>query len=200
MSEVCRMMPSTFGGFSQDDVRKYLEEQKSEEERKKKEEAERAAAEKKRLEDEQRRLNQINDRTRNAFGNAGNVGASGASQGVAGGEGNQGVETGSPGAPNYGPGGGVGDGAPSYRLGDRRVQSLPVPRYDNQTEGIVVVEISVDRKGNVTKAVPGVKGSTTLDEYLLREARDAAMKAKFDSNDNAPLLQKGTITYNFKLR
>ena len=171
---------------------------------------EEAAAERKRIEaenaerirreEEQRRIDQINNRTRNAFGNAGNVGESGTSEGIAGGEGNQGVETGSPGARNYGPGGGVGDGAPSYRLGDRRVQSLPVPRYDNQTEGVVVVEISVDRKGNVTKAVPGVKGSTTLDEYLLREARDAAMKAKFDSNDNAPLLQKGTITYNFKLR
>jgi len=157
-------------------------------------------AERIKREEEQRRTDQINNRTRNAFGNAGNVGESGASEGVAGGEGNQGVETGSPGVRNYGPGGGIGDGAPSYRLGDRRVQSLPVPRYDKQSEGVVVVEISVDRKGNVTKADAGVKGSTTLDEYLLREARVAAMKAKFDSNDNAPLLQKGTITYNFKLR
>ena len=121
-------------------------------------------------------------------------------EGVASGEGNQGVETGSPGARNYGPGGGIGDGGPSYRLGDRRVQSLPLPRYDNLSEGIIVVEISVDREGNVTKAVAGVKGSTTLDEYLLMESSDAAMKAKFDSNDSAPLLQKGTITYNFKLR
>jgi colicin import membrane protein len=156
-------------------------------------------AERIRREEEQRRLNQINDRTRNAFGNAGNVGESGASEGVAGGPGNQGVETGAPGAPDYGPGGGVGNGAPSYRLGDRRMQSLPKPSYDNQTEGVVVVEISVDRKGIVTKAVAGVKGSTTLDEYLLKQAHDAAMKARFDSNDNAPLLQKGTITYNFKL-
>jgi colicin import membrane protein len=156
-------------------------------------------AEKKRLEDEQRRREQINDRTRNALGNAGNVGNSGASEGVAGGAGNQGVETGSIDSRNYGPGGGIGNGVPSYRLGDRRMQSLPKPRYDNQTDGVVVVEISVDRKGIVTKAVAGVKGSTTLDEYLLKQAHDAAMKARFDSNDNAPLLQKGTITYNFKL-
>ena len=78
-------------------------------------------AERIRREEEQKRLNQINDRTRNAFGNAGNVGESGASEGVAGGQGNQGVETGSTaGARNYGPGGGVGNGAPSYRLGDRK--------------------------------------------------------------------------------
>jgi len=189
---------------SAEELRRLEEARTAEVKRRQEAEAERMRieeekAERIRREEEQRRLNQINDRTRNAFGNTGNVGESATSQGVAGGEGNQGVETGSPGAPIYGPGGGIGDGAPSYRLGDRRVQSLPVPRYDNQSEGVVVVQISVDRKGNVTEAVPGVKGSTTLDEYLLREARDAAMKAKFDSNDTAPLLQKGTITYIFKL-
>jgi len=157
-------------------------------------------AERLKREEEQRRRDEITNRTRNAFGNAGNVGESGTSEGIAGGEGNQGVETGSTDSRNYGPGGGIGNGAPSYRLGDRKVQSLPVPRYDSQKEGVVVVEISVDRNGVVTKAVAGVKGSTTLDEYLLREAKDAAMRAKFDSNENAPLLQKGTIWYNFKLR
>jgi colicin import membrane protein len=156
-------------------------------------------AERLRREEEQRRLNQIQDRTRNAFGNAGNTGESGTSEGVAGGPGNQGVETGTPGAPNYGLGGGAGNG-PSYKLGNRKFQSLPMPKYDYQSEGVVVVEISVDRQGNVTKAVAGVKGSTTLDDYFLKVAHDAAMKAKFDKSDEAPLLQKGTITYNFKLR
>lgn len=190
---------------SAEELRRLEEARTAEVKRRQEAEAERRRlaeenAERIRREEEQKRLNQINDRTRNAFGNAGNVGESGTSEGIAGGEGNQGVETGTVGVRNYGPGGGIGNGAPSYRLGDRRVQTLPVPRYDKQIEGVVVVEISVDRKGNVTKAVAGVKGSTTLDEYLLREARNAAMKAKFDSNDNAPLLQKGTITYNFKLR
>jgi outer membrane biosynthesis protein TonB len=126
-------------------------------------------AERIRREEEQKRLNQINDRTRNAFGNAGNVGKTGTSEGVAGGEGNQGVETGSTGARIYGPGGGAGDGAPSYRL-ERRVQSLPVPGMTS--EGVVVVEISVDRNGNVTKTVAGVKGSTTW-MNISSEARDA---------------------------
>lgn len=161
---------------------------------------EQETAERLRREEEQRRLDQINSRTRNAFGNAGNVGESGTSEGIAGGAGNQGVETGTVGVRNYGPGGGTGNGSISYNLGDRRFQSLPVPKYDYQAEGTVVVEISVDRSGTVTKAVAGVKGSTTLDEYLLKVARDAAMKAKFDNNNNAPLLQKGTITYIFKLK
>jgi len=190
---------------SAEELRRLEEARTAEVKRRQEAEAERMRiqaenAERIRREEEQRKTDQINNRARNAFGNAGNVGESGTSEGIAGGEGNQGVETGTVGVRNYGPGGGPGTGAPSYRLGDRRVQSLPVPRYDNQTEGVVVVEISVDRKGKVTKAVAGVKGSTTLDEYLLREARDAAMKAKFDSNDNAPLLQKGFIYYIFKLK
>ncbi len=174
---------------------------------KKKEEAEverkriaQETAERVRREEEQRRINQINNRTRNAFGNAGNVGESSTSEGIAGGEGNQGVKTGTVGAGTYGPGGGPGNGTISYSLGDRGFQSLPVPKYEYQVEGRVVVEISVDRSGNVTKAVAGVKGSTTLDEDLLKVAHDAAMKAKFNRSNDAPLLQKGNITYIFRLK
>jgi hypothetical protein len=63
-----------------------------------------------------------------------------------------------------------------------------------------MVEISVDRSGIVIQAIPGTKGSTTLDEYLLKVARDAALKARFDPKSDAPAVQKGTITYNFILR
>jgi len=187
-----------------EELKKLEDARIAERERREEAEAERKrieqeTAERIRREEEQRKLNQINDRTRNAFGNAGNVGESGTSEGVAGGEGNQGVETGSVGVRNYGPGGGTGNGTISYSLGDRKYQTLPVPKYDLQDEGKVVVEISVDRAGNVTKALPGVKGSTTINDYLLKAAKEAAMKAKFDENTNAPLLQKGTITYHFKL-
>jgi TonB family protein len=109
------------------------------------------------------------------------------------------VESGTEGAPNYGPGGGTGDGKISYELGGRKAQSLPHPKYDIQKEGKVVVEVTVNQSGVVTKAVAGVKGSTTLDDNLLRVAREAALKATFDSNPDAPAIQIGTITYNFKL-
>jgi len=62
------------------------------------------------------------------------------------------------------------------------------------------VEVSVDRSGIVVKAVPGVKGSTTLDEHLLSAAKEAAMKATFEPKPTAPLIQTGTITYNFILK
>lgn len=153
-----------------------------------------------RREEEQRKVDQANTRAKNAFGNPGNVGESGTSEGIAGGEGNQGVKTGTVGAATYGPGGGPGNGTISYSLGNRGFQSLPVPKYEVQKEGKVVVEISVDRSGNVTKAVAGVKGSSTLDGDLLKVAKDAAMKAKFNRSNDAPLLQNGFITYIFRLK
>jgi len=156
-------------------------------------------AERLKREEEQKRIDQANARARGAFSNTGNVGTSGQSQGVAGGPGNQGVETGTPDAPNYGPGGGQGTKGISFDLGGRKAQSLFKPPYDIQEDGIVVVAITVDRTGRVTDATPGIKGSTTLDEKLLKLAKEAALKTKFESSNDAPIIQKGTISYNFKL-
>jgi TonB family protein len=88
----------------------------------------------------------------------------------------------------------------AYNLQGRNFQSLAPPKYDYQGEGKVVVEITVDRTGKVTEAIPGIKGSTTLDEYLLSAAKEAALKARFEPKSDAPAFQKGTITYNFVLK
>lgn len=94
----------------------------------------------------------------------------------------------------------INDRGISYNLAGRGIQCLPLPEYNYLSEGRVVVEVTVDRSGKVTKAVPGIRGSNTLDEYLLRVAKEAAIKSKFDANQDAPFIQKGTITYNFILR
>lgn len=157
--------------------------------------------ERKRVEAEQKRQADIKNRTRNALANSKNAGTSSTSEGEAGGTGNQGVPTGSVDSKTRGEGGGLGNnGNISYALGGRGFRSLPSPKYDYQGEGRVVVEVSVDRSGKVTQAVPGTKGSTTLDEYLLRVAKEAAMQARFDPKPDAPVIQKGTITYNFILK
>ena len=54
-----------------------------------------------------------------------------------------------------GEGSGLGDKGISYDLQGRGFKKLPEPKYDYQGEGRVVVEISVDRSGKVTQAVPG---------------------------------------------
>ncbi len=161
---------------------------------------EQAEAERKRIEAEQRRQEEIASKTRAALAGAKNAGTSSKSEGVAGGQGNQGSPTGSVDSQNRGEGSGLGTNGISYSLSGRGVRNLPLPKYDYQGEGRVVVEVSVDRSGKVTQAVPGIKGSNTLDEYLLRVARDAAMLAQFDAKPDAPVIQKGTITYNFILR
>jgi colicin import membrane protein len=150
-------------------------------------------------EEKQQRIQATNARAANAFSRTSNTGTAGQNEGVAGGQGNQGVPSGTVGARTYGPGGGTGDSNISYDLGGRGFQSLPKPPYDYQGEGKVVVEVTVDQAGKVTNARAGVTGSTTADEYLLRVAREAALKARFDVSPNTPI-QKGTITYNFKLK
>lgn len=113
--------------------------------------------------------------------------------------GNQGQTHGSPhSAAREGATGG-GDGI-SFDLGGRASLTLPMPDYPTQKSGRVVVQVTVDRQGNVTKAVPGARGSTTLDAELLRAAERAALLAKFDVSANAPAYQTGTITYVFRLR
>ncbi|MBW6500723.1 MAG: TonB family protein [Bacteroidales bacterium] len=166
-------------------------------ERKKKELEE---AERKRIEAEQKRQADIMNRTRDALASSKNAGTTSTGEGTAGGAGNQGVPTGAVDSKVRGDGSGLGDKGISYDLGGRGFQSLPEPRYEYQVEGRVVVEVSVDREGRVTQATAGFKGSTTLDENLLRVAREAAMKARFEPKPDAPLIQKGTITYNFVLK
>lgn len=105
-----------------------------------------------------------------------------------------------------GTGGGAGSGAgtgtgggtgPSYSLAGRSVRNLPVPAYDEEEQGIVVVTIWVDRDGNVTRAEPGAIGTTAKPGPLWELAKEAAMRAKFNKDGDAPEIQRGTITYRF---
>lgn len=124
---------------------------------------------------------------------------SGSSEGETEGMGNQGNPDGDPNALSHQ--GNTEGGGNSYNLGGRGIKGgLPRPIYPGNEQGKVVVEIYVDRYGNVVKANPGVKGSTLLSKPYLDAAYQAAMKAKFDAKPDAPELQRGTITYRFSLQ
>ena len=91
-------------------------------------------------------------------------------------------------------------GEPNAKLAGRSVNgTLPRPSYAVQTSGKVVGEIWVDNYGNVQKAVAGADGTTVTDKTLWQAARKAALGAHFNMSADAPALQKGTITYIFKL-
>jgi colicin import membrane protein len=161
---------------------------------------EQAELERKRIEDEKRREQEIADRMKNALSTGRNTGTNTTGEGVTTGTGNQGVVTGSVDSRIRGDGSGLGSDGVGYDLAGRTALSLPHPTYNFQVEGIVVVEVTVDRTGKVVAAREGVKGSTILDKDLLRVAKEAALQAKFDVKNDAPNVQVGTITYNFKLR
>lgn len=91
-------------------------------------------------------------------------------------------------------------GEPNAKLEGRSVNgTLPRPTYGVQKAGKVVVEIWVDNYGNVQKAIAGAEGTTVTDNTLWQAARKAALGAHFNMSAEAPALQKGTITYIFKL-
>lgn len=116
-------------------------------------------------------------------------------QGETGKPGDQGKPNGDANAKGYT--GSGGSGGISFSLNGRTLMSLVKPQYDSEEEGTVVVRIYVDRNGKVTRAVPGAKGTTTMDGNLWKTAEKAALQSKFVPKENAPDEQVGTITYRF---
>lgn len=166
-----------------------------------------AELERQKREEEQRRIAEINSRAQGAFGgNASGPGGQGTgtspNQGATFPGGNQGVPTGDPNAGTYGPGG-SGDGSQgtgvSYDLLGRSSTFLAKPDFKINEEGRITVEITVDNKGNVVSARAGVRPTTINNAQLSKATEQAALKTKFNIDDNAPASQQGTITYVFKL-
>lgn len=75
---------------------------------------------------------------------------------------------------------------------------LPVPVYNVQDEGRVVVEIEVNPGGKVVRTKID-KRTNTMNPALRRAAEEAARRARFNTVDGVNN-QVGTITYKFKLK
>lgn len=84
-----------------------------------------------------------------------------------------------------------------YDLSNRYHTYLPIPVYKCQGSGKVTLEIEVNQRGEVEKAVVITGQSTTGDECLIETAVNTALISHFNSDINAPKLQKGTLTYHF---
>lgn len=179
------------------------EAKKKKEEQRKKEEAikreqdriQKEKLEQQRLADAQRQKElAIKNKVAGAFG-AGS--AAGSSQGSGEtGSGNQGSPFGNS---DHGANSGVG-GSGSYSLNGRSIGAggLPRPEYLGQDEGRIVIDITVDPKGNVISATIAKK--TTIDNASMRRsALEAAKRAKFNSISGSNN-QSGSITYRYSLR
>jgi len=99
--------------------------------------------------------------------------------------------------PGKGPGKGPGNGGYGFSLAGRAVLSPPPISKDTKEEGTVVVEITVDKNGNVIKAEPVGRGTNTNNIMLKTKARQAALATKFNVSGEFEE-QKGTLTIIFK--
>lgn len=83
----------------------------------------------------------------------------------------------------------------SFSLTDpvRTSRHLNVPAYRCEGGGEVVVEITVNRAGDVTNARVVEGGDACMRESALASAR----RSRFNIDDSAPARQQGTITYIF---
>lgn len=84
-----------------------------------------------------------------------------------------------------------------YELKGRHKIYLPIPIYKCEGEGLVVVEITVNRSGKVTHSRILKDESAVDDSCLFDAAERAARKSRFNESPESPVLQKGKIHYNF---
>ena len=113
--------------------------------------------------------------------------------------GDKGQPDGDPYANSYYGGPGSGSGGVGYGLNGRGAPSRKVFKQDCNESGLVVVRIEVDRNGNVTKAEPGVRGTTNNAACLLEPAKKIALSHKWRADSKAPTRQVGFVSVNFKL-
>ncbi|RFZ95198.1 energy transducer TonB [Mucilaginibacter conchicola] len=111
--------------------------------------------------------------------------------------GNQGKTTGTTLTNNYN-GTGSGNGG-NLNLTQRSFVSSPKVDAANRYNGKVVVDILVDRDGNVVQATAGGRGTTITDAALLQKCEDAVKRSRFNQSETAPETQKGTLTFVFKV-
>jgi len=123
-------------------------------------------------------------------------GGGGSGTGTGGGNGSgDGIGTGS----GYGPGTGSGSGGGNgWKLNGRKLARSSKKTQDCNEDGTVVVEVKVNRNGDVT-ATKYTKGTTNTNPCLVEPAYATARSYKWQPDPNAPEVQTGTITVNFKL-
>ena len=85
----------------------------------------------------------------------------------------------------------------SYRMEDRYVMThVKEPEVRGNAEGIVKLDIAIDKLGDVKSAKLN-SASTITDEEVIEACKKAALRTDFNFNPDAPNLQRGTITYTF---
>ncbi len=139
------------------------------------------------------------DALKNVTGSKPADGANNPGEGPGDGTGNKGDLNGDPYANTYYGNPGNGQGGKGYGLSGRGKVSGRGIEPDCTETGTVIVEIQVNRNGNVVSATPGKKGTTNRASCLLEAARKSAMTYKFSAAPEARNIQIGFIEIIFKI-
>src|SRR6185437_195619 len=127
------------------------------------------------------------------------TGGPGYSKGTGNTPGDQGSKNGIPGGGWQKYGSGTEGTGPGFFLSGRGKVSLPNPNCNTQLEGKDIVQIVVDKAGNVIEAHGGDRGSTITDANATTGDEIAAKKAKFTAASDGTDRQMGSIQYIHKL-
>lgn len=82
------------------------------------------------------------------------------------------------------------------KVEDRYVEKSSLPQVTTGPEGTVVINVTIDPGGNVSRAKVGT-GTTIKDEDILDKCKEAALKTRFNINVYVSSNHPGTITYTF---
>ncbi|HKL39310.1 MAG TPA: hypothetical protein VJ894_01460 [Cryomorphaceae bacterium] len=138
----------------------------------------------------------ISDQLNDALQSLNETNNPGSGQGETTGDGDQGSPSGDDGE------GMIGSGSGSWQLDGRSM----LPGYGTKItttkeEGIVVLNIWVDKNGKVTKVQPNLRESNTTSQYLINLAKnDVLNNFKFNGDPDASIAQRGKVRYVFQLK
>lgn len=90
-----------------------------------------------------------------------------------------------------------GDYLIKYVMKNRSIATPPVISNATENKGTVVVDVTIDRYGNVLTTKAGAPGSTTSSEYLYIKAEYAAKSTRFNEHLRGPHRTKGTIIITY---
>lgn len=113
--------------------------------------------------------------------------------------GNQGKENGSVLSNSY-EGDGNGNGGLALNLDGRRFMIKPSISDKGQLAGKIVVQISVNKDGEIIDARPGVRGTTITNSELWAKCEKAVRSSKLNALASAPDIQVGTVVFTFILK
>ena len=113
--------------------------------------------------------------------------------------GNQGVKEGDVNSQQYEGEPGGGNNGVSLNLEGRSFVNSPKISDKTQVAGKIVVQITVDKKGNIITARAGARGTTISQAELWKKCEDALRGVKLNALSAAPDIQAGTVTFSFIL-